>query len=295
MCIWMDDLLRGTYYHGCRNVMEKTRRDGVHSAYEVERVLLHSCGWPQGNRLFYDITPFLSFSAEIHVAFSSKLTMANERSLLLDGMTPSIYSSDHESNLLKFRRAIGINTSALDSPAYLADLEIARQTARGLYKQVITAQRLKNRLHRIFEAIFYTALGVQIILGAVLTALGPVAKLHSRAITVLGIFNTSIAGLLTILKGQGLPERFRKDEYQMKKVQNYIEEMDVRLSVGGADEFTAEELDEVVQEIWARYNAAVDGAERNKLNISFKRKDSGRERRDANQGKVIDPIARTKL
>jgi len=223
--------------------------------------------------------------------------MANEHSLLLDGVAISTYNSDHESNLLKFRRAIGINSSASDSSAYLTDLEGARNSARGLYKQVITARSYKSRLHRVFEAIFYTALGVQIIIGAVLTALGPVAKSHSRAITILGIFNTSIAGLLTILKGQGVPERFRKDEYQMKKVQNYIEEMDVRLSVGGADEFTGEELDEVVQEIWVRYNAAVDGAERNKLSVSFKRKDSGRDGRDNNQAKAqnIDPISRTKL
>lgn len=92
-----------------------------------------------------------------------------------------------------------------------------------------------------------------------------------------------------------MPERFRKDEYQMKKVQHYIEEMDVRLSVGGADEFTGEELDQVVQEIWARWNAAVDGAERNKLSVAFKRKESGRARRRDDQAKVIDPISRTEI
>ena len=221
--------------------------------------------------------------------------MANEQSSLLDTPIVSTYNSDHSANLLKFRRAIGINTAASDSPAYLSDLENARQSARGLYKQVLTLRQFKNRLHRVFEAIFYSALGTQIVLGAVLTALGPVAKLHSRAITILGIFNTSIAGLLTILKGQGVPERFRKDEYQMKKVQNYIEEMDVRLSVGGADEFTGEELDQVAQETWARYNAAVDGAERNKLSVSFKRKDSWRSRGVDVEPRGINPISRTEL
>lgn len=221
-------------------------------------------------------------------------TTANESTSLLEEGPSLTHTSDHDTNLHKFRRAIGINSSA--SPDTLADLEAARLSARGLYKQVITAQKHKNRLHRVYEAIFYTALGCQIIIGAVLTALGPVSKLHSRAITILGIFNTSLAGLLTILKGQGLPERFRKDEYQMKKVQIYIEEMDIRLSLGGADEFTGEELDQVVQEIWARYNAAVDGAERNKLSISFKRKESGRGWQDSSRakGEDIDAIARTK-
>ena len=125
-------------------------------------------------------------------------------------------------------------------------------------------QRFRNRQHRAFEAVFYTALGAQIMIGGTLTALGPQSELHSKAITILGIFNTGLAGLLTILKGQGLPDRFRKDEYEMKKVQEFIEEMDVRLSLGGADEFTAQELDEVVQQVFEKYNTAVDTAEMNK-------------------------------
>lgn len=220
--------------------------------------------------------------------------MTNEYSLLLDGVTFSTYNPDHNTNLAKFRHAIGINSSCafertvLDSPP---DLESARQSAKGLYKQVISDQRYRNRQHRAFEALFYSALAAQIIIGAVLTSLGPVSDSHSRAITILGIFNTSIAGLLTVLKGQGLPERFRKDEYQMKKVQDFIEEMDVRLSVGGADEFTAVELDEVVQEVWERYNAAVDGAERNKLSVYAR---SQKERRTVHTQAAVDGGVTTK-
>lgn len=68
----------------------------------------------------------------------------------------------------------------------------------------------------------------------------------------------------------------------MKKVQDFIEEMDVRLSVGGADTFTDQELDEVVQQIWEKYNVAVDTAEMNKPS-SYARQNEGAVRgRDKN-------------
>lgn len=60
----------------------------------------------------------------------------------------------------------------------------------------------------------------------------------------------------------------------MKKVQDFIEEMDIRLSVGGADTFTAQELDEVVQQVFEKYNTAVDTAEMNKPS-SYARQNEG--------------------
>lgn len=186
--------------------------------------------------------------------------MTTEHTPLLIDTRPDSSSSSNETNLAKFRRAIGINTHPTDGD----DLESARRTAKGIYKEVIANQKWRNTQHRVFEAVFYTALGTQILIGASLTALGPQSKNHSTAITILGIVNTGTAGLLTVFKGQGIPDRFRKDEYQMKKVQDFIEEMDTRLSVDGEDTFTAQELDEVVKQVFEKYNTAVDTAEMNK-------------------------------
>jgi hypothetical protein len=81
---------------------------------------------------------------------------------------------------------------------------------------------------------------------------------------VLGISNTFTAGVLALLKGQGLPDRLRKDEYEMKKVQDFIEQTEIRLAVAGQGALTSEELDKVVEQIFERYNSARDTAEMNR-------------------------------
>jgi hypothetical protein len=174
---------------------------------------------------------------------------------------PNFADDDTNDNLTKFRRAIGINIDVNDTGV---DLESARKRARGLYKEVIDYQRSRSRQYHMVEWLFYLALGAQIVIGATLTALGPVSQLHSTAITILGVVNTSTAGVLALLKGQGLPDRLRKDEYEMRKVQDFIEETEARLVVGGQGTMDTEELDELLQQIFAKYNAARDTAEMNR-------------------------------
>jgi hypothetical protein len=174
---------------------------------------------------------------------------------------PKFEDDDADDNLTKFRKAVGININLDDTGA---DLESARKGAKGLYKEVIKQQTRRSRQYIFVELVFYLALGAQIIIGATLTALGPISRLHARAITILGIVNTATAGLLALLKGQGLPDRLRKDEYEMRKVQDFIEETESRLVVGGAGTLDVEELDELLQEVFGKYNAARDTAEMNR-------------------------------
>jgi hypothetical protein len=174
---------------------------------------------------------------------------------------PKFDDDDADDNLTKFRKAIGINVNVDDNGV---DLESARKSARGLYKEIIDSQTRRSRQYHIVEILFYLALGTQIIIGATLTALGPVSKLHSTAITILGVVNTTTAGVLALLKGQGLPDRLRKDEFEMRKVQDFIEETESRLVVGGQGTLDTEELDELLQQVFAKYNAARDTAEMNR-------------------------------
>ncbi|TVY93178.1 hypothetical protein LAWI1_G000422 [Lachnellula willkommii] len=172
---------------------------------------------------------------------------------------PPPFASD--SNLTKFRKAIGINVAVhIDG----GDLEAARKGARGLYKEVIGLQRWRSRQYKLVESVYYVALGTQILIGATLASLGPLSKLHNMAITVLGVVNAAGAGVLALLKGQGLPDRLRKDEFEMKKVQDFIEETEIRLAVGGEEEFTQQELEDVVGQVWDKYNVARDTAMMNK-------------------------------
>lgn len=68
-----------------------------------------------------------------------------------------------------------------------------------------------------------SCLGIQIIVAASLTALGAANSSH-RAVTCFGAVNTVIAGLLTYLKGSGLPNRIRYYENEWKRVREYIEQ-----------------------------------------------------------------------
>ncbi|TVY85416.1 hypothetical protein LSUE1_G000047 [Lachnellula suecica] len=168
---------------------------------------------------------------------------------------------DSDSNLTKFRKAVGINVAEhIDG----GDIEAARKGARGLYKEVISLQRWRSRQYNLVEAVYYIAVGAQILIGATLASLGPLSKLHNTAITVLGIINAATAGVLALLKGQGLPDRLRKDEYEMRKVQDFIEETEIRLAIGGEDNFTKQELEEVVGQVFEKYNTARDTSEMNK-------------------------------
>jgi hypothetical protein len=176
--------------------------------------------------------------------------------------TPLLSSNPHDGtneNLQKFRQAIGINVVVAGG----ADVESARLGARGLYKEVITNQRWRSREYYLTDAIMYIALGTQIVIGSALAALGSLSKLHPTAITVLGITNTSIAGVLALLKGQGLPDRLRKDQFEMRKVQDYIEETEARLVLAG-DTLTLQEVDDAVQKVFLKFNAARDTAEMNR-------------------------------
>lgn len=85
---------------------------------------------------------------------------------------------------------------------------------------------------------------------------------HPRAITVLGVVNTSTAGILALLKGQGLPDRLRKDEYQMQKVKDFIDETDVRLELAG--DVGEDDIEKLVEVIFEKFNSARDTAEMNR-------------------------------
>lgn len=181
--------------------------------------------------------------------------MSNEHTPLLS----SEPSSGENENLRKFRQAVGINVVVTVG----GDVEAARVGARGLYKEVISNQRWRSREYYFTDAIMYISLGAQIVIGAALAALGTFSDQHPTAITVLGITNTSIAGVLALLKGQGLPDRLRKDQFEMRKVQDFIEETEARLVLAG-DTLTLQEVDDAVQKVFLKYNAARDTAEMNR-------------------------------
>ncbi|KAK4189506.1 hypothetical protein QBC35DRAFT_380256 [Podospora australis] len=160
----------------------------------------------------------------------------------------------NDESLNIFRKAVGINTT-LPSSTDWRSLEEGRKGAVGMYAAAMRAQRNKKMTYRLIAIIIYASHIFQIIVGASLTALGPSAGDHTMIITSLGALNTVIAGVLALLKGNGLPDRLRHQVAEFRKLQDWIEQTESLLAVGviGRDR---KEVGLLVQSAFKKYNAA---------------------------------------
>ncbi|KAK3488067.1 uncharacterized protein B0T23DRAFT_323106 [Neurospora hispaniola] len=168
----------------------------------------------------------------------------------------------NDENLVIFRRAIGIN-SGLAGESDPRSLEEGRRRAVGMYAATMKAQLEKRVKHALIDVLLYASHLAQILIGATLTALGPSAGKHAIIITVLGAVNTVIAGVLALIKGQGLPERLRHDQAEFRKLQDWIEQTEALLAVGviGRDR---KEVGLLIQVAFRKYNAVRQSEENNR-------------------------------
>lgn len=121
--------------------------------------------------------------------------------------------------LKTFRDLVGINP-LLDSSASAPRRPAVNE---GTYKRLVDAE-LKARIQYYASAsLINICLLGQIVIAAALTALGAASGSHI-AITVLGSANTVIAGGMTYLKGQGLPERLVEYANGLRRVREHLEE-----------------------------------------------------------------------
>ncbi|KJZ76444.1 hypothetical protein HIM_04173 [Hirsutella minnesotensis 3608] len=122
--------------------------------------------------------------------------------------------------LLVFRSLTGIDTV----PAITTTANARRVAPNvGIYPRVVRAERQAARNHHVFNMLVNGCLAVQFIVGASLTALGASGG-SSMAVAAFGALNTIIAGILTYLKGSGVPERFKHMEDGFKAVREYAEQ-----------------------------------------------------------------------
>lgn len=170
---------------------------------------------------------------------------------------------DDDERLIIFRRAVGINYNL--AAADTVSMEEGRRKAVGIYRAVITAKRNKMWQFRAMWSVVLVCHFAQIIIGAALTALGPLASDHGVVITILGALNTVIAGVLALVSGQGVPDRIQKDEIGYRKIQDWIEETEALLSVGIIGR-NRKEVGLLVEEAFKKYNAAKSNEENNRPN-----------------------------
>ncbi|KAI0163895.1 hypothetical protein GGR57DRAFT_269532 [Xylariaceae sp. FL1272] len=168
----------------------------------------------------------------------------------------------NDENLIIFRRALGINVAARESPGFPATtLEEGRKSATGIYKEVVKALGTKRAQHVGLAATVYGAYFAQIVFGAALTALGSRAASHPQAIVVLGAFNTGLAGFLTLIRATGQPGRLGVQEAEYRKLLDWLEETDALLANGviGRDKT---EVGALIQHAFRKYNAVTSRTSR---------------------------------
>jgi hypothetical protein len=157
---------------------------------------------------------------------------------------------------------VGIN-SDLSTAGTASTLEAGRKAAVGVYADVLRAKRAKGLWFAALNSLLWLSYFFQVVVGAALTALGPGSSGHPNLITGLGVLNTVIAGFLALIKGQGLPERLRKDEMEYRRLQDWIEETEALLAVGviGRDR---KEVGLLVEWAFKKYNACKASEENNR-------------------------------
>ncbi|KAL7943920.1 hypothetical protein V8C42DRAFT_92295 [Trichoderma barbatum] len=176
-----------------------------------------------------------------------------------NGKQITIIGTDHNAlippndKLLAFRSLTGIDTvPALSSTGH------ARRAAPniGLYFRVIEAEQKAAQSYKIFHIVINFCLAAQIIIGAALTAIGA-ADGSRHAVTGLGAMGTIMAGILTYLKGSGLPDRFKIQENQWRELREHIEQRERELCLIDCTLDPQEEVF-IIEEMYNQVKAELD-------------------------------------
>lgn len=128
----------------------------------------------------------------------------------------------------------------------------------GTYKRLIEALGKRRVEYYLTASFINTCLFGQIVVAAALTALGAAAGSHI-IITILGAINTIIAGVMTYLKGQGLPDRLLEDANGLRRVREYLEQVERQLM---AEDSTLD-VEAEARIIYDMYNQVRKNAENN--------------------------------
>jgi ABC-type multidrug transport system fused ATPase/permease subunit len=130
--------------------------------------------------------------------------------------------------------------------------ETFRNATASLSQKLKAQETQKFFSHQLYSIIFVLLTIVQLMVGATITALGPLSGKYMVVITILGAVTTVIAGLLAFMEGRGLPQRHRKDLVEIRKVQTYIAGAEIKLKYGDRDR-AVRDVDAFIEEARARY------------------------------------------
>jgi hypothetical protein len=93
----------------------------------------------------------------------------------------------------------------------------------SIYYNLVGEEKYTMFKYRLYDWIVYGGLITQLVLSAVLIVLGALPSSHHISIAILGAANGVVTGILSIIKGQGLPVRLIKYADSLRKVRDDIE------------------------------------------------------------------------
>ncbi|KAG9255834.1 uncharacterized protein F5Z01DRAFT_619809, partial [Emericellopsis atlantica] len=126
--------------------------------------------------------------------------------------------------LLIFRTLTGIDTVPLVSSGHTA-----RTAANiGIYTRVVRHERTAKKMYRVVKLLASLCLGLQILFGAAVTALGAAGGSYN-GITGLGACSTVTASIVAYIKGSGQPDKLKHAETRWRSVREYIEQREREL------------------------------------------------------------------
>ncbi|KAG6041372.1 hypothetical protein E4U41_004676 [Claviceps citrina] len=96
---------------------------------------------------------------------------------------------------------------------------------QGLYRDVVSHKYRYFYLFHVTGIVRCLLMITQILLGAALTALGSMSLLDGKPITILGVVNTVIAGLLALMHNSGMPDRYWNDMAEFEEIEDHIKEI----------------------------------------------------------------------
>ncbi|KAK3339470.1 hypothetical protein B0H65DRAFT_542187 [Neurospora tetraspora] len=130
-----------------------------------------------------------------------------------------------------------------------------RGMPEGLYRDVIYQRTRYMYSYHIFSIMRWFLMILQIVLGAVLTALGAWGGSEGvgtgTPITILAAINTTVAGLLALMHNSGLPDRLRMNKIEFEQVADHLKEL---LDTGIVE--VGQGVDDVLKNCFSRFHTA---------------------------------------
>ncbi|KAF7596646.1 hypothetical protein BBP40_000568 [Aspergillus hancockii] len=140
--------------------------------------------------------------------------------------------------------------------------ESGRRDTMAMYPKVLKEE--KSTLHQLvmFEVLVYTCLVLQLAIASALVILSAIGGDHHIIVAILGAVTALIAGILSLIKGQGQPVRLLNYADSLRQVRDDIEFFESGLKAGVMSVTYGQVLN-----LWEKYNTSRDNQMRNRPDV----------------------------